>query len=321
MTFDYDKSSRLIVGGRSSVGASRRGVIATSHRLVVSVVVEGPTSSSAVRGSNGRASHVCVVAWAVITSTRSESSVTSGRGGRDSSDFGITELGVALLTLPKLVASATSVVVSGAGAEALLLLVVTAHEELHRDGQKEEEGSNDSNSETSSVEPTDGTERGSVGDLITLTVTAKALTGRRGAIAKGSLNDASATGCSIAGENSDGDHSTAAKGVEDQAEESEEGLAAQAACKDDGEDGVQHSHTREALDGLLPAGNSDIAVSLDSKEVRVDSKNDCSAAKLKGVERRSNELQGSTTESHFERLNVDRRRRGRINWLKVLTGD
>ncbi len=116
-------------------------MITTSDRLVVSMIVERTAGSSAVRGSDSRASHVSVVTWAVVTGTGSKSSVASGRSGGDSSDFRVTELVVALLSLPELIARAASVVVSRARTETLLLLVVTAQDELHRDGQEEEEAS------------------------------------------------------------------------------------------------------------------------------------------------------------------------------------
>ena len=80
-----------------------------------------------------------VVARAVVTGTRSKSSVAGGRGSGDSSDFRVAQLVVTLLALPELGAGATGVVVAGAGTEALLLLVVTAKEKLHRDRKEEEE--------------------------------------------------------------------------------------------------------------------------------------------------------------------------------------
>lgn len=120
-------------------------------------------------------------------------------------------------------------------------------------------------------------------------------------VAKGSLNIARAAGGSVTGEDSDSDHRTAAKSVEDQADESEESLAAQAACKDDGADGVKDCRTGETLNGLLPAGNGDITVSLHGEEVRVDSKDDCSATKFEGIKRRRDEFQSSTAESHCGR--------------------
>ena len=115
----------------------RGGVVATSDGLVVSVVVKRAVSSGAVRRSDGGTSHVGVVAGAVVTGTRSESSVAGG--GRDGSDLRVAELVVALLALPELVAGALGVAVVGTRTKALLLLVVTSKEDLDRDGDEEEE--------------------------------------------------------------------------------------------------------------------------------------------------------------------------------------
>ena len=97
-----------------------------------------------------RASHVSVVAGAVVVvSTRSKRSMASSRGssGWDSSNLRVTELALAVLALPELTARASSVVVGGARTKALLLLVVTTKEHLHRDGEKEKEsGKNQSRS-------------------------------------------------------------------------------------------------------------------------------------------------------------------------------
>ena len=134
--------SYLIVGARSDVGhvsTLRGGVVTTSDRLVVSVIVERTVSGSAVRRSDGRAGHVGVVAGTVIAGTGSESRVAGGGGGRDGGDFRVVELIVALLALPELVAGALGVAVIGARAEALLLLVMAAKEDLDRDGDEEEE--------------------------------------------------------------------------------------------------------------------------------------------------------------------------------------
>jgi hypothetical protein len=117
-------------------------VVTAGDRLVVSSLVERAISDmSTTVGS--RASHVSVVAGAVVVmSTRSKRSVAGGCGcGRwDSSNLGVTELAVAVLALPELTAArASCVVVGGARTKALLLLVVTAEEHLHRDGEEEQE--------------------------------------------------------------------------------------------------------------------------------------------------------------------------------------
>jgi hypothetical protein len=116
-------------------------VVTAGDRLVVSGLVERAISDMSTAVGSG-ASHVSVVAGAVVVvSTRSKRSVAGGRGcGRwDSSNLGVTELAVAVLTLPELTARTSGVVVGGARTEALLLLVVTTKEHLHRDGEEEEE--------------------------------------------------------------------------------------------------------------------------------------------------------------------------------------
>lgn len=117
----------------------RGGVIATSYRLVVSVVVKRTMSGGAVGWSNGRTGHVSVVAGAIVTGTGSEGSVAGGGGSGYSSDFRVTKLVVALLALPELGTGTLSVAVLRARTEALLLLVVTAKEDLYRDGDEEQE--------------------------------------------------------------------------------------------------------------------------------------------------------------------------------------
>lgn len=120
------------------VCTGRGGVVSTSDGLVVSVVVKWTMSSGAVGRSDSGASHVGIVAGAVVTSTRSESSVPGGGGSGNSRNFRVAEL-VALLALPELVTRALGVAVVRARAEALLLLVVTTKENLNRDGDEEEE--------------------------------------------------------------------------------------------------------------------------------------------------------------------------------------
>jgi uncharacterized membrane protein len=119
-------------------GALRGGVVTTGDRLAVSVVVKRAVSSGAVRRSDGRAGHVSVVAGAVITGTGSEGSMAGGGGNGDGGNLRVAELIIALLALPELVAGALGVAVVWARTEALLLLVVTAKEDLNRDGDEEE---------------------------------------------------------------------------------------------------------------------------------------------------------------------------------------
>lgn len=308
----------LVVGGRGSVisvvevrnvsarwgvvGASRGSVVTTGDRLVVGSLVKRAISGM-VRGVSSRAGHVGVIAGTVVVgSTGGKSTVASSSSSSgDGSNFGVTKLAVAVLLLPELaLARASSVAIGRARAKALLLLVVTTKEHLDGNGQKEEECSDDSDSETSSVQPASSTERRSICDLLALAVAAKALPGVGRSIADRSVDVAAAAVRAIAGENSNGDHCAAAEHVEDQAKQSEDGLSSKAASKENSADGVENSRTGQTLYGLLPAGNVDIAVSLDGKEVRVDSKDDCSTAELQGIECRSKELQRSSAERHCD---------------------
>lgn len=122
--------------------------------------------------------------------------------------------------------------------------------------------SNDSDGEASRVEPAGGAEGRCVCNLVTLIIATEALSGVAGPVANGSVDIAGAARCTIASENGNGDHSTAAENVKDQAEKGEEGLAAKAAGEDNCGDGIEDSRTGHALYGLLPTGNGDIAVSL-----------------------------------------------------------
>lgn len=158
--------------------------------------------------------------------------------------------------------------------------------------------SDDGDSKTGSVQAAGGAERGSICDLVALVGAAKALLGAGGSVTKRSVDVSGAARCTITGEDCNSNHGTAAESVEDQTEEGKESLSAKAACEDNRADGVQDRRAGETLYGLLPARNGNIAVSLDGKEVGVDSKNDCSAAEFEGVQCRSNELQRSTAESH-----------------------
>lgn len=257
-------------------------MITAGDRLVVSSLVERAISNMGT-AVGSRASHMSIVAGAVVVvSTRSKRSVAGGRGSGDwdSSNLGVTELALAVLALPELTARASGVVVGGTRTKALLLLVVTAKEHLHRNGEKEKECSDDGDSKAGSIQAAGSAERGSVCDLVALVGAAKALLGAGGSVTKRSVDISGAFRCTITGEDCNSNHGTAAENIEDQTKESKESLSAKAACENNSEDGVKDRRARETLYGLLPARNSNIAVSLDGKEVGVDSKDDSSAAEL-----------------------------------------
>jgi hypothetical protein len=122
----------LVVGSRSLVSTDgRRVVTAVERRLVVIVAGTGSSNSGAsVRGVMRRAN--------IVLDSRGLKTSSS----RGSSDFGVTQTAVALVALvalPELHAGTLGVAVGRAGTVALLLLVVTRHEELEGDGDEEEE--------------------------------------------------------------------------------------------------------------------------------------------------------------------------------------
>lgn len=127
------------------------------------------------------------------------------------------------------------------------------------EGREVDLRSDNSDSKTSRVQPASSAKRCRVGDLV-FAIATETLPRAGRAVTERSVDIASAAGSTIAGENSDSNHGTAAENVEDQSEESEEGFASKEASEDDSEDGVKNCSTRETGNGLLPAGNVDIAV-------------------------------------------------------------
>lgn len=61
-------------------------------------------------------------------------------------------------------------------------------------------------------------------------------------------------------EDGDGDKASAEKDIKEEAEESEEGDAAEEAGKDDGETGIDDSSPRHTLDCLFPCWNMEMVV-------------------------------------------------------------
>jgi hypothetical protein len=104
------------------------------------------------------------------------------------------------------------------------------------------------------------------------TIVAKALrvVGISIADAKRGVDDASAGGGTVAGQDSNCDESTDEEDVEDDRGEGEEANATKAACEDHGSDGVQDSDAGDALNSLLPSGDALVAIGLYREEVRVN---------------------------------------------------
>lgn len=207
-----DSQGHLVVGSGVLIGAGRSGVISADNGLVVLIRSIGRGNSAASVGS--------VVARTIVMVTRSK----TARGGWDGADLRVAETLGAAVALPELDAGTLGVAVGWAGTKALLLLVVAAKAKLENSRDEEQECAGYGNGKAGSVKSACGAKRGRVGDLVALTVAAEALLGVRWAIAERSADIASAAVSTITGEHSDGDHGTAAEEVEDNGEESEEGL-------------------------------------------------------------------------------------------------
>jgi hypothetical protein len=122
----------LVVGSRCLVGTNRRSVVSTVETSGLVVVIN---TASVGRGDSGT-SVGSVVAWANVVVNGSSKTAS---GNRDSGNFGVAEVVVALFALPELHAGALGVAVGWARAVALLLLVVLGHEKLEGNGDEEEE--------------------------------------------------------------------------------------------------------------------------------------------------------------------------------------
>lgn len=151
----------LVVGSSVvvAVRADRGSVVSASHWLVV--------LKRMAWGSDRGASIGRVVRRAVVMAASRRKTTRDG----DGADFRIAKTLGAAVALPELCARALGVAVGGAGAECLLLLVIAAQAELDEGRDEEEESAEDRDGEAGRVEPADGTQRGGVGDLVTLAVT------------------------------------------------------------------------------------------------------------------------------------------------------
>jgi hypothetical protein len=159
---------------------------------------------------------------------------------------------------------------------------------------------NDGHGEACSVELADGTEGCRVCVLVALAAT-EAVLGVRRSSAERSLNAVTlARRRAVTCKDGDGDEGAAAKEVEEHGKERKDLLAAEEACEQDREDGVQHNRAGHALDSLLPARDGDIAVRLHREEVAVDAEDDSGAAELERIQDGRAEPQESAADSHCE---------------------
>ena len=130
--------------------------------------------------------------------------------------------------------------------------------------------SDDCDREADRVQAAGSAQGRGVGDLVSLSIATKALLRVRVAIAERGLDVAFAATCPVSSKNGNGNEGTAEEDIEDYAEKSEDRLSAQAACEENGEDGVEDCSTRDAFDSLGPGVNWRIAVGENGKEVAVD---------------------------------------------------
>jgi len=249
------------VGTVSRVAGVLLGSVAVSTVDLVVPVAGGSDSASSVGG---------VVRGADI------GGVASGEGaswsGSDDILLKIPVVGL-LLALPEVaLGRAAGVVVGGARAETLLLLVLANKEDLEESGDEEQESGNDGHGEDSGVHAASVARRDSVGEVLAVssaeTVVAEALRVGVGiADTERGVDDASARGSTVAGQNSDGNEAADEEDVKDNRGEGEEADTTKAASEDHGSDGVQNSHAGDTLNSLLPSGDALVAIGLDREEV------------------------------------------------------
>jgi len=120
---------------------------------------------------------------------------------------------------------------------------------------KEEKSSNDGDSEADLVKSASSSEAGSVVHV---------RVGASNSIAERALDVVScALPDTIAGQYCDGYKGGAEQDVQENSQECEKRLSAQTAGQDDGEDGVDDTNTRHALNSLLPLWYGDMVSGLD----------------------------------------------------------
>lgn len=240
------------------------GVSVSTVDLVVPVAGSGNGASSV--GGVVRGADVGGVTGAKSTSCSRSDDILLG-----------IPVGGLLLAVPEVaLGRAAGVVVGRARAETLLLLVLADKEDLEESSDEEQESGNDRHSEHGSVHAASVARRDRVGEVLAgssaETVVAKALrvVGISIADAKRGVDNASAGGGTVAGQDSNCDETTDEEDVEDDRGEGEEADATKAACEYHGSNGVHNSDARNALNSLLPSRDALVAIGLHREEVRVN---------------------------------------------------
>lgn len=132
----------------------------------------------------------------------------------------------------------------------------------------------------------------------------EALLGTTLAIAQRCFDETAAAVCAVSGQDGNGYESATEEQVQDNSQQSKQGLAAEKAGQENGKDGVQDSSARHALNCLDPCVDSQVAVRKRGEKVRVDAENDAGATKLDGIEDGLEELQGCTAKGHGDGVKV-----------------
>ena len=283
------------VGG--GICPSGSGVVTTGQRLMALISVGCSHRRTSVRSVVRRAD--------VISTSNSSASRRDGAG-----HFGITETWGPATALPELNSATTSVVVSWAGAKALLLLVVTGKEDLDNRGEKEEDPvfisksvishavmlysrSDNSDCESSRVQPTSGSEGHSVGDLVSeaLLRIGRTISNRRVYIAAAALR-------AVASKHCDSNKGSRKEDIKNDAEKGKECFSTKTAGEEDSENGIQDGCSRDALNGLALFRDGDISIRKNRQEVAVDTEYDASTAKFECIEDGLEQFQKGPAESH-----------------------
>lgn len=216
---------------------------------------------------------------------------------------------------------ARGVVVRRRRTEALLLAVVAPDVDLQDGADEEEDGSDDGDSEAGGLEPARETEIGEIGRVLARADTESCLAvtgGLRvcGAATEWGADGARARAGAVAEQHGHGDEGGDEEEVEDDGEEGEEGLPAQEAGEQDGEDEVQTGGAGDGLNGFGRSADDEIAVGEHGEEVGEDGEDQAGAAELDGVEERL----GDSVGSRSERSSCDATRRDAMRCAGSLVG-
>jgi len=176
---------------------------------------------------------------------------------------------------------------------------VADEEEFEKDGDEEEDASNDSDGESSLLETACGTERRQDGNA---TISSNDIVVRVGiSIAICSPDETRArpiSGVTVDPSNV-GESSTECK-VQEYAQHGEEGNAAETAYQEDGNDGVEHCCTGNTLDGFDMHADGEAVIGERCEVVGEDADDDGRAAEFHDAQEHGHALESDTAESHCD---------------------